>query len=108
MTSISESMWDDIRTVVPCSAASAISSPDSSCRASGSRSDIGSSSSSSSGRLPKARAKATRVRWPPERVPMRALSGTLPDRTIRSASAWSQRGLSSRPSRSVSATVKRG
>lgn len=62
MSSSSVSMCEDITTVVPRSTASAISSVLISSRASGSRSDIGSSSSSRSGRLPKASAKATRVR----------------------------------------------
>ena len=86
--------------VVPCSAASAIRAPISSCRASGSRSAIGSSSSSSSGRLPKARARATRVRWPPERV--RILASGVELAAVRDPFGGRRRpsgaGLSSAPS----------
>ncbi len=107
MSSSSVSMCEDITTVVPRSTASAIRRVLISSRASGSRSAIGSSSRRSSGRLPKARAKASRVRWPPESVPTRASIGTLPERTMRCAAAASQSGFSSAPIRSVSATVNR-
>ncbi|MDQ0793888.1 hypothetical protein QFZ58_002376 [Streptomyces sp. B1I3] len=58
MSAGSASMCDDIITVVPRSTASAISRVLISSRAGGSGSDIGSPSSSRSGRLPKARANA--------------------------------------------------
>ena len=108
MSSSSPSTWEDISTVVPRSATSDISSEPISSRASGSRSAIGSSRRSSSGRFPKANAKATRVRWPPERPPTLASSGIWPaSRTIPSAAAWSHPGLSSWPSRRISVTVNR-
>ncbi|MDQ0757601.1 hypothetical protein QFZ32_009231 [Streptomyces canus] len=77
-------------------------------RTSGSRSAIGSSRSSSRGRLPRARAKATRVDWPPESVPTLALIGMPPSSMTDSAVSWCQVGFSSCPMRRVSRTLKRG
>ena len=107
--SSSATTCEDMTTVVPRSAASAISVAVSWCRARGSRSAIGSSRSSSSGRLPRARASATRVRWPPESARIFVSGSRSPSATIRSAVRASQRrGLRSRPSRRVPAMVSWG
>jgi hypothetical protein len=67
---------------------------------------MGSSSRSRSGALPRASARASRVRSPAESAPTGPVRGS-PPRTC-SARGRSQRGLSSRPSRRCSSTLRCG
>jgi hypothetical protein len=70
------------------------------------QSAMGSSSSSSRGRLARVSASASWVRRPPDSCPTRRSGGSSNRSSQRSATAWSQPGLSRAPKRSISSTLK--